>query len=60
MCLCVDCRYDNGDEQFEGETDEPGWTAPPDPMRVRHMQSALMIQRAACLDLIGDTAFEEL
>ncbi|KAL6749037.1 NIMA-related kinase 4 [Haematococcus lacustris] len=32
----------------------------PDPMRLQHMRSAMMIQRAACLDLIGDKAFNDL
>ncbi len=32
----------------------------PDLMRLQHMRSAMMIQRAACLDLIGDKAFNEL
>lgn len=65
--ICIDisqnlapCRYDNGDEQFEGEDDEPGWAPPPNPVHRQHMTSALMIQRAACLDLIGDKAFDEL
>ncbi|MEW5302088.1 MAG: hypothetical protein WDW36_004898 [Sanguina aurantia] len=52
--------YENGDEQFEGEDGEPGWAPPPNPVHMQHMTSALMIQRAACLDLIGDKAFDEL
>lgn len=32
----------------------------PDPVRLQHMRSAMMIQRAACLDLIGEKAFNEL
>ncbi|KAG2429699.1 hypothetical protein HYH02_013957 [Chlamydomonas schloesseri] len=44
-----------GDEPGEGE---PGWT--PDPTRIAHMKSAMMIQRAACLDLVGEKAFNEL
>jgi len=35
-----------------------GWQ--PDPVRLQHMRSAMMIQRAACLDLIGEKAFNEL
>ncbi|PNW83271.1 hypothetical protein CHLRE_05g232750v5 [Chlamydomonas reinhardtii] len=44
-----------GDEPGEGE---PGWSA--DPTRIAHMKSAMMIQRAACLDLVGEKAFNEL
>lgn len=47
-----------GRYEEEAEEGEPGWQ--PDPHRVQHMQSALMIQRAACLDLVGDKAFNEL
>jgi NIMA (never in mitosis gene a)-related kinase len=62
----VDNEYE-GDED-EGEVEmEPGeeegntsggWQ--PDPTRVQHMRSAMMIQRAACLDLIGEKAFNDL
>lgn len=32
----------------------------PQQVRLQHMRSAMMIQRAACLDLIGEKAFNEL
>lgn len=46
-----------GEEGAEGGGEEV-WA--PDPARVQHMRSALMIQRAACLDLVGEKAFNEL
>ncbi|KAG2487503.1 hypothetical protein HYH03_013921 [Edaphochlamys debaryana] len=53
--------YDDGGE-YEGEEGEgeggEGWS--PDPNRIAHMKSAMMIQRAACLDLVGEKAFNEL
>ena len=51
-------EYEDGQEG-EGEEGEDGEWAP-SPQRVQHMKSALMIQRAACLDLIGEAAFNEL
>lgn len=48
---------DFGDSQG-GAGSSGGWQ--PDPVRLQHMKSAMMIQRAACLDLIGEKAFNEL
>ncbi|EFJ45748.1 NimA-related protein kinase 4 [Volvox carteri f. nagariensis] len=51
--------YENGDYvEGEGEEGDAGWA--PDPTRIAHMRSAMMIQRAACLDLVGEKAFNEL
>ncbi|GFR51624.1 hypothetical protein Agub_g14051 [Astrephomene gubernaculifera] len=53
--------YDNGEYDAageDGEEGEAGWA--PDPCRIAHMRTALMIQRAACLDLVGEKAFNEL
>ncbi|GLC47162.1 hypothetical protein PLESTB_001387600 [Pleodorina starrii] len=53
--------YENGEYaegEGEGEEGDAGWA--PDPTRVAHMKSAMMIQRAACLDLVGEKAFNEL
>jgi NIMA (never in mitosis gene a)-related kinase len=69
-CLLLQAEGDEYDsDEEEGEVEEPepgeeegnssgGWQ--PDPVRVQHMRSAMMIQRAACLDLIGEPAFNEL
>lgn len=55
-----DDEYENGEyvEGEEGEEGDTGWA--PDPNRIAHMRSAMMIQRAACLDLVGEKAFNEL
>lgn len=54
--------YDENGDEFEGdgEEGEEGGAWQPDPTRLAHMQSAMMIQRAACLDLVGEKAFNEL
>lgn len=57
-------EYDDSfedDYEEEGEGDGDGSSSwQPDPVRLQHMRSAMMIQRAACLDLIGEQAFNEL
>lgn len=52
-----DEEYDEGEDK-EVPSSSGGWQ--PDPARLHHMRSAMMLQRAACLDLIGDKAFNEL
>lgn len=69
--MCV--QEEEEEEDYEDDYDEEGaegldenhpasssggWQ--PDPVRLQHMRSAMMLQRAACLDLIGDKAFNEL
>eukprot|EP00195_Chlamydomonas_chlamydogama_P009069 CAMPEP_0202904676 /NCGR_PEP_ID=MMETSP1392-20130828/30593_1 /ASSEMBLY_ACC=CAM_ASM_000868 /TAXON_ID=225041 /ORGANISM="Chlamydomonas chlamydogama, Strain SAG 11-48b" /LENGTH=558 /DNA_ID=CAMNT_0049592433 /DNA_START=449 /DNA_END=2125 /DNA_ORIENTATION=- len=46
------------EEGEEGEDGDGPWQ--PSPQRVQHMRAALMIQKAACLDLIGEKPFNEL
>lgn len=58
---------EEADEEYEDDYEEDdkdpagssgGWQ--PDPGRLQGLRSAMMLQRAACLDLIGDKAFNEL
>ena len=43
----------------EGDAEED-WEEVDQPERSRHIHSALGIQRAACLDIVGEAAFHEL
>ena len=54
----ADVGFPRKNRYEEGEEGDAGWQ--PDPTRIQHMKSALMIQRAACLDLVGEKAFNEL
>lgn len=46
---------------IEDEEDEDQAAAPrPDPVRTQHMQQALLLQKAACQQMIGQKAYDEL
>eukprot|EP00955_Chlamydomonas_euryale_P069245 360367-Chlamydomonas_euryale.AAC.3 len=46
------------DEYEDGEEGEEGWE--PSVAREQHMKGALMIQKAACLEMIGQDAYDQL
>ena len=53
-------EYYEEEEEYEEEGDHgDGWQQP-SPEREHHMRSALMIQKAACLDMIGESAYGQL
>ncbi len=53
-----DDGYEDGDP--EGEEGEEGEEWQLSAQREQHMRSALMIQKAACLDMIGQDAYNRL
>lgn len=53
-------EYYEEEEEYEEEGDHgEGWQQP-SPEREQHMRAALMIQKAACLDMIGEGAYAQL
>ena len=46
------------DEDYDGEEGDEDWQ--PNPGREQHMKGALMIQKAACLEMIGQDAYNQL
>lgn len=46
------------DEYEEGEEGEGDWE--PNLQREQHMERALMLQKAACLEMIGQDAYDQL
>ena len=57
-----DAEYLEDEEEYdeEGDEGEEGDEWAISAQREQHMRSALMIQKAACLDMIGEQAYSQL